>query len=41
MLFHLIKLNPKKDITLHVSANNSAMVKLSNEIYFTIILKLL
>ncbi|EKM82016.1 hypothetical protein AGABI1DRAFT_119036 [Agaricus bisporus var. burnettii JB137-S8] len=26
MLFHLIKLNPKKDITLHVSANNSAML---------------
>ena len=26
MLYHLIMLNPKKDITLHVSVNNSAMV---------------
>lgn len=26
MLFHLIKMNPKRDITLHVSANNSAML---------------
>ena len=26
MLYHLITLNPNKDITLHVSANNSAMV---------------
>ncbi|KAK1224144.1 hypothetical protein PQX77_012948 [Marasmius sp. AFHP31] len=26
MLFHLIKLNPGKDITLHVSANNPAML---------------
>jgi hypothetical protein len=26
MLFHLINRNPNKDITLHVSANNSAMV---------------
>lgn len=27
MLYHLIMLNPNKDITLHVSANNSAMVR--------------
>lgn len=26
MLYHLISRNPKKDITLHVSANNSAML---------------
>ncbi|KAL0955147.1 hypothetical protein HGRIS_004061 [Hohenbuehelia grisea] len=26
MLYHLIKLNPHKDITLHVSANNPAML---------------
>jgi len=26
MLFHLIDRNPNKDITLHVSANNPAMV---------------
>ncbi|KAL0574137.1 hypothetical protein V5O48_007826 [Marasmius crinis-equi] len=26
MLYHLIKLNPGKDITLHVSANNPAML---------------
>ena len=26
MLYHLILLNPGKDITLHVSANNPAMV---------------
>ncbi|KAF5383663.1 hypothetical protein D9615_003781 [Tricholomella constricta] len=26
MLYHLIMLNPKKDITLHVSVNNSAML---------------
>ncbi|KAF8647728.1 hypothetical protein AX16_006563 [Volvariella volvacea WC 439] len=26
MLYHLITLNPKRDITLHVSANNSAML---------------
>lgn len=26
MLYHLIQLNPNKDITLHVSANNPAMV---------------
>ncbi|KAF9448942.1 hypothetical protein P691DRAFT_759486 [Macrolepiota fuliginosa MF-IS2] len=26
MLFHLIKMNPRRDITLHVSANNSAML---------------
>jgi hypothetical protein len=26
MLYHLIRLNPGKDITLHVSANNPAMV---------------
>jgi hypothetical protein len=26
MLFHLISRNPNKDITLHVSANNPAMV---------------
>ncbi|TFK63248.1 hypothetical protein BDN72DRAFT_847777 [Pluteus cervinus] len=26
MLYHLIRLNPKKDITLHVSTNNSAML---------------
>lgn len=26
MLFHIIRMNPKRDITLHVSANNSAMV---------------
>jgi len=29
MLFHLIKMNPKRDITLHVSANNSAMVMIT------------
>ena len=28
MLFHLIDRNPNKDITLHVSANNPAMVRL-------------
>jgi hypothetical protein len=28
MLFHLINRNPNKDITLHVSANNPAMVRL-------------
>jgi hypothetical protein len=28
MLFHLINRNPNKDITLHVSTNNSAMVRL-------------
>jgi len=27
MLYHLIQLNPNKDITLHVSANNPAMVR--------------
>jgi hypothetical protein len=27
MLYHLVTLNPKKDITLHVSANNPAMVQ--------------
>ncbi|KNZ77415.1 Cysteine-rich protein 2-binding protein [Termitomyces sp. J132] len=27
MLYHLIMLNPKKDITLHVSVNNSAMAR--------------
>ena len=26
MLYHLINRNPSKDITLHVSANNPAMV---------------
>lgn len=26
MLYHLIQLNPNKDITLHVSVNNPAMV---------------
>ncbi|KAJ3571043.1 hypothetical protein NP233_g4013 [Leucocoprinus birnbaumii] len=26
MLFHLIKMNPRRDITLHVSVNNSAML---------------
>lgn len=26
MLYHLINLNPHKDITLHVSVNSSAMV---------------
>ncbi len=26
MLFHIIRMNPQRDITLHVSANNSAMV---------------
>lgn len=26
MLYHLIMLNPHKDITLHVAANNPAMV---------------
>ncbi len=26
MLYHLINMNPQKDITLHVSTNNSAMV---------------
>ncbi|KXN87679.1 Cysteine-rich protein 2-binding protein [Leucoagaricus sp. SymC.cos] len=26
MLFYLIKMNPRRDITLHVSANNSAML---------------
>jgi hypothetical protein len=28
MLFHLIDRNPNKDITLHVSTNNPAMVRL-------------
>lgn len=28
MLYHLISLNPNKDITLHVSINNPAMVSL-------------
>jgi hypothetical protein len=28
MLYHLIKLNPGRHITLHVSANNPAMVSL-------------
>jgi hypothetical protein len=27
MLYHLITLNPNRDITLHVSADNPAMVK--------------
>ena len=27
MLYHLISLNPGKDITLHVSTNNPAMVR--------------
>lgn len=27
MLYHLIQLNPNRDITLHVSANNPAMVR--------------
>jgi hypothetical protein len=27
MLYHLIMLNPHKDITLHVAANNPAMVR--------------
>jgi hypothetical protein len=27
MLYHLIVLNPNKDITLHVSANSPAMVR--------------
>lgn len=27
MLYHLITLNPHKDITLHVSINNPAMVR--------------
>jgi hypothetical protein len=27
MLYHLIARNPGRDITLHVSANNSAMVR--------------
>jgi len=30
MLYHLITLNPQKDITLHVSTNNSAMVSCSS-----------
>jgi hypothetical protein len=30
MLFHLIDRNPNKDITLHVSANNPAMVYISS-----------
>lgn len=30
MLYHLIQLNPNKDITLHVSANNPAMVCVSS-----------
>ena len=27
MLYHLIKMNPTRDFTLHVSTNNSAMVR--------------
>jgi len=27
ILYHLISLNPHRDITLHVSANNPAMVR--------------
>jgi hypothetical protein len=27
MLYHLIMLNPHRDITLHVAANNPAMVR--------------
>lgn len=36
MLYHLITLNPRKDITLHVSTNNPAMVsKRSVNVLFT------
>lgn len=33
MLYHLIQLNPNKDITLHVSVNNPAMVFANFPIY--------
>ena len=32
MLYHLISLNPHKDITLHVSINNPAMVRISSAV---------
>lgn len=34
MLYHLISLNPHKDITLHVSVNNPAMVRIPSAISF-------
>ncbi len=34
MLYHLINLNPHKDITLHVSTNNPAMVRIASAVSF-------
>jgi ribosomal protein S18 acetylase RimI-like enzyme len=36
MLFHLISRNPNKDITLHVSTNNPAMVVLLRSLLSTL-----
>ncbi|KAG2358951.1 hypothetical protein BDR07DRAFT_1472936 [Suillus spraguei] len=35
MLYHLIMLNPHRDITLHVAANNPAMVRFTSEEFIT------
>jgi hypothetical protein len=40
MLYHLITLNPNKDITLHVSVNNPAMVCIKQYVFFPRWLKL-
>lgn len=31
MLYHLIMLNPHRDVTLHVAANNPAMVRFTSD----------
>ena len=41
MLYHLIQLNPNKDITLHVSVNNPAMVCSSQSLSSLWILELI
>ena len=41
MLYHLIQLNPNKDITLHVSVNNPAMVGSSQSLSSLWILELI